>query len=539
MSLYDDASLIMYPSGYKEDKIYSLKPTDGSGDLTFTRASTATRVNAEGLIEGVRTNLFPSGSNLSSTGWYTSNATLTSGQADPNGLNTAMRIQFAAASGWAGFVLSGANQIYTRSLFIKASSNQSIKIGEIYGGTTIVINVTTSYQRFDVSGLNFVSGSFGIEINNQNDNAAKDVTIAFVQIETGDVATEYIPTTTAAVSVGMTANIPRIDYTSGCGSLLLEKQSTNLVTYSEQFDNAAWQKGGVTIAANNTTSPDGTTNAELVTLNTSGSNYIQQSHSVSANTEYTFSFYAKKGTATNIQYNVFDFSNFANIVVPTNFYNDLDGTNWTRIVSTFTTPSGCTSILISPNRDSTSTGTFYLWGAQLEASSYATSYIPTTSTAVTRLADSASKTGISSLIGQTEGVLYAEFSAFVGANEDRQISINDGSTSNRVTMALLSNGTQIQFVVQSGGSVVMNSTQTIAGLTTGVKIAYAYKLNDFAVYVNGVQIATDTSGAVPISPSALSFDAGNASDKFFGKVAQILLFKTRLSNAELATLTTL
>jgi hypothetical protein len=155
------------------------------------------------------------------------------------------------------------------------------------------------------------------------------------------------------------------------------------------------------------------------------------------------------------------------------------------------------------------------------------------------VADACSKTGISSLIGQTEGVLFADFSTFVGANDDRQISINDGSISNRVTMALLTNGTQIQFVVQSGGSIVMNTTQTIATLTTRVKIAYAYKLNDFAIYVNGVSVATDTNGAVPISPSVLSFDAGDSTDKMLGKVNQVALFPTRLTNAELASLTTI
>ena len=181
----------------------------------------------------------------------------------------------------------------------------------------------------------------------------------------------------------------------------------------------------------------------------------------------------------------------------------------------------------------------YVYGAQVEASSYPTSYIPTSGTAVTRLADAASKTGISSLIGQTQGTMFVEVAPLSGANDDRQISINDGTTSNRVTIALLNNGTQIQFVVQSGGSVVMNSTQTIAGLTSGVKIAYAYKVNDFAVYVNGSLLATDTNGAVPISMSAFNFDSGSGADKFFGKVNQVLLFPTRLTNTQLATLTTL
>ena len=77
MSFYDDASLIMYPSGYKEDKIYSLKPTDGSGDLTFTRASTATRVNAEGLIEEVPVNKLTYSEQFDNTSWIKYNCTIT------------------------------------------------------------------------------------------------------------------------------------------------------------------------------------------------------------------------------------------------------------------------------------------------------------------------------------------------------------------------------------------------------------------------------------------------------------------------------
>jgi type 1 fimbria pilin len=77
MSTYDDASLIYYPSGYKEDKIYSLKPTDGSGDLTFTRASSATRVNSDGLIESPRTNLVLYSEEFDNAYWTKTNVTIT------------------------------------------------------------------------------------------------------------------------------------------------------------------------------------------------------------------------------------------------------------------------------------------------------------------------------------------------------------------------------------------------------------------------------------------------------------------------------
>jgi hypothetical protein len=131
-----------------------------------------------------------------------------------------------------------------------------------------------------------------------------------------------------------------------------------------------------------------------------------------------------------------------------------------------------------------------------------------------------------------------QISAFSGANTDRQVSINDGSTSNRVVMAFLSNGTQIQFVVASGGTITVNTTKTINAISDGIKIAFKYKQNDFAVWLNGSEIATDTSGATPTGLDNLSFDRGDGGDVFYGKVKQIKVYKEALTDAELATLTT-
>jgi len=134
--------------------------------------------------------------------------------------------------------------------------------------------------------------------------------------------------------------------------------------------------------------------------------------------------------------------------------------------------------------------------------------------------------------------LYTEITAFEGANEDRQISISDGSNSNRVGLQLLANGTQIQFYVVSSGSDIVNSIQTIDA-TNGIKVGFSYKVNDFKVYVNGSLIVTDTSGAVPIGLNELAFDRGTGGDVFYGNVKQVAVFNEALSDSELATLTTL
>jgi hypothetical protein len=189
----------------------------------------------------------------------------------------------------------------------------------------------------------------------------------------------------------------------------------------------------------------------------------------------------------------------------------------------------------------------YIWGAQLEESStYATSYIPTTSASVTRVADVASKTGLSSLIGQTEGTLYAEVSIDVkqesgtpivnilglnvnAANLDNCIilGINRGATNQIYAYAQVANVTQ--FVIFSGN--ISSGTH---------KVALAYKANDFALFVDGVLVMSAVSGSVPATSQALLGSRFNG-DTFSlnDRIAQALLFKTRLTNAQLAELTTL
>jgi hypothetical protein len=177
---------------------------------------------------------------------------------------------------------------------------------------------------------------------------------------------------------------------------------------------------------------------------------------------------------------------------------------------------------------------------QLEfMANYVSSYIPTLGSSVTRLADTASKTGISSLIGQTEGVLFVEFSV-----EELEPSVDylmvsnltDGTTSNRMGFARAPSGGIHVYVVAGGASqFTFDTTQTIGNF----KLALAYKANDYKVYLNGVNVHTNTSASVPISMSR--FDLNNLNGIFpsKNKVAQAALFTTRLTNAELATLTAL
>jgi hypothetical protein len=151
----------------------------------------------------------------------------------------------------------------------------------------------------------------------------------------------------------------------GTNGLLVEEARTNLCLRSQEFDNATWELGNNTVTANQDTAPDGTVTADLVTLTDISHNPHQQI-TVSASTDYTFSFYAKR-TAADLKYSVYDISNGADIVASTSYFSSTNSSTYSRISVSFTTPVGCTVIWVFAVRDSGVTGTFYLWGAQLEA----------------------------------------------------------------------------------------------------------------------------------------------------------------------------
>jgi hypothetical protein len=186
----------------------------------------------------------------------------------------------------------------------------------------------------------------------------------------------------------------------------------------------------------------------------------------------------------------------------------------------------------------TSGKTIYLFGTQLEAGAYPTSYIPTTSASVTRNADVISKTGISSLIGQTEGTVFIDFKIDGSRSSSVILWLTDGSSSNSV-IAQYTSGGVLQIVLNSGGATQVNivGSASAQGL---YKLAIAYKLNDVAVYLNGVSVGVDTSAIMPLSMSRIDIgQSSNLTAQLGGYINSTVLWKERLSNDTLATLTTL
>jgi hypothetical protein len=208
--------------------------------------------------------------------------------------------------------------------------------------------------------------------------------------------------------------------------------------------------------------------------------------------------------------------------------------NWSTIYSIIALSENGTSFIFAGDG---SKG-IYIWGAQAEQSSYPTSYIPTTSASATRVADACFKTGISSLIGQTEGVFYAEFTV-PETQSPSFFSISNGSSANRIIFgyylgALRYYTDSSTGAFASGG--IIDSSPVVGQV---YKIALAYKNNDFVVYKNGTNTNTLTTFTVPSSLTEMDNQAGGAGQYIYASVKEILLFKTRLTNAELASLTTI
>ena len=340
---------------------------------------------------------------------------------------------------------------------------------------------------------------------------------------------------------------PRIDFLGNTkGALLLEPSRSNAITYSEDFSQSVWNKTGLTVSSNQIISPDGSLNADEINITGVNAHYLFDVISVNASTNYVLTFYAKKGTATDVSYSIYDNSNSADIIASTSYYSQISNTNWTRITVEFTTPSGCTSVRPYPLRDGSSAGTVYIWGAQLEQGSYATSYIPTSgqSGGVTRVGDVCNNGANAQVINSTEGVLYFEGSVFTADGTFRRIGIgtSDNGFANSIQLRYNTIDNSITYQFRAGN--VYQADLTITTNTTIVnKIACVWKINRFEIWVNGVKEAQDTSGSVPTLNTFDSLFFGKVSasltEPFKGNVKDLRVYNTALTSAELQALTTI
>jgi hypothetical protein len=358
----------------------------------------------------------------------------------------------------------------------------------------------------------------------------------------------------------VTNNKPRIDFLNDSnGALLLEPARTNLATYSEQFDNAAWTKFGGVVLANTETSPDGAINSD--TLEGDGSTVqiiISQGKTLSAG-QFTSSIFAKAGTANFLELTfdnfvgasnisgVFDLSNGTTSSVGAIIQSFNNG--WYRCSLTATIVSGDVvgslgyrirpnaANIFYPNAAATNGQNVFLYGAQIEAGSYATSYIPTQGATATRVAETCIDAGNSQIFNDSEGVLFAEISALVDDNTVRMIQISDGTNGNRVIIYYKNGGT-INGALASGGSTAVDIPFS-ATFTNTNKVAIRYKLNDVSLWINGVKVGEDLSANSPIGLDRLSFNQDGGANYFYGNTKDLRVYNTALTDQELINLTTI
>ena len=565
MSLLDTASLIVTPNGYKEGKLYSVIPSDGSGDMSVVRATTATRVNTSGLVELVPYNLLQQ-SNTFSTTWVNTSSTETGGQSGYDGSTNAWKIDITAAFGQIIQILptSGYNTV---SIYAKAgtlgfcrlrcdASVSAIADFDLSNGS-----LAYSFGIVSATSENVGNGWFRLQMyfNATATNlriypivAANDLTatsgniyIQDAQLNEGTLL-PYQKTETRL-------NIPRLDYSNGtCPSLLVEPQRTNLNAYSEDISQTQYNKVRCTVSANSVVSPSGYTNADKIIQDSANTSWGGVSQVYSPTAPATLSVFAKKidndyiaviGHSVNPTAAWF---NLADGTVGTTEVNVTSasivdyGNGWYRCSITATTVNRFTVLHASSNGGNTApvNSETALWGFQLEASSsYPTSYIPTTSASVTRNADVISKTGISSLIGQTEGTVFVD--AVFGDVYDTNnllMTLSDGTVNNLVYINRSNGNAEIVVKVSGVSQVTYNSSILSAGVH---KVAIGYKANEFVVYIDGVLAHTDTSGSVPACSKLNIGSYWNNSLPYNNGINAAALWKTRLTNDELAQLTTI
>ena len=480
---------LTYPT--PTDPTFSLDFDTIAEQFTFARGSEATYVDAQGLIQSTNElgeELITNGDFATDTNWAKQAGwTISGGTANAN------------------MILGGNGNIFQSALVSGKTYELTFTVSNYVQGNIRNVsqasNLWTEYNSNGTFTEIFVANNANLFMNA---NASESTQLSIDNVSVKEVISA--------------TNTPRLDYSTGAEAFLLEPQSTNLIPYSSDFSNSYYAKSSVTLTSG-FLAPDGSNNAYKV-AGIIGTSYLGN---LTANTHLR-SIYVRTVSGTGQikligSVDVFDVTE-----------------QWTRVSYN---PQASTYQFAVDFRGGTNISEVLIWGMQVEALSYPTSYIPTNGSQTTRNQETC--INATPEINSEEGVLYAEISALANDGTLRMIVLNDGTQSNRVGLQYSSTNNLITAAYDIGGAGQASLNYTLTDAQSFNKIAFKYRQNDFSLYVNGIEVATDVSGNVlPANTlNNLEFEYGDNRFFFFGNTKDIQVYTKALSDAELINLTTI
>ena len=540
--------------------------------VTFSRASTATYYDGK-TVAKAEENLLLYSQEFDKAAWVKTGIAVTANnEVAPDGTTTAETITATADNATITQAVTVIATEHQYSIYLKRKTGEGVVEIQSVAGAWTAVTLTTSWQRFNVAASPTTgSRTSGVRIATLGD----EIVVWGAQLEQRSQATAYTPTTTQPITNYVpvlrtaAANVARFDHDPVTGEslgLLIEEQRTNLLTYSEQFDNAAWLESNSVVTANAVVAPDGTLSADALIETASNSQHALyrangfkvsttkgQIFSVSAFVKASGCSIVLLGVSSQPSYSAVHFDVVNGTVVRSSFItSDLYiansakitsvGAGWFLISASFSTETTTeTAPLIKLNRvNSTSqnpsytgdgTSGIYIWGAQLEAGAFPTSYIKTEASQVTRIADSAVMTGtnFSSWFRQNEGSFCAEFSV----NALRQAMIF--SSGNR-GIGIQPDGRIQVGVYNSGDRTSPQAIVTAVG--NPYKVALVHDSKEMGGYgYSGSFVSGKSSNYIVPTNTSLVLGTQGTERWLNGHIRKIAYYPQRLSNTQLQALT--
>ena len=538
--------------------------------ITFTRASTAT------FYDGVTTakaeqNLLTYSQDFANANWTLYYGTLTvNSVVAPDGTTTADTLtpsgQYASVVQNAATIVG---QQYTYSVWVKRATGSNVmSLYNAATGTDILsFTPTASWVRYSAT-FTATTALDAIYIQDRNASGWTAWDMWGAQLEQRSAVTAYTATTTQAITnfipVLQTAasGVARFDNNPTTGEslgLLIEESRTNLVTYSEQFDNAAWTKTNVSITANTIIAPDGTLTGDKIVENTSTTNHQLYSAFSTSAQSYTWSVYAKAGerqylslgfSGSSVRYAWFDLvagttsgaSNCTSAITPVgNGFYRCSITATALAETTFAQMFlGTSASGYAPSYTGNGYSGIYIWGAQLEVGAFATSYIPTVASTVTRAADAASMTGtnFTSWYSQGAGTIFVDYvgNPNVTSAANQGIYIFGPGTYNAAN-------SNMGIINPAGLTVVTNLSGTTTSFSATPRVvagrfATSYSPTTVSAVVNNGTVATGSTGPSTGGITSLTFGiTPSPIPSMNGSIKKFAFYPIAVTSAQLQALT--